>query len=48
VPSNTKVVSPLEGVRILQTDPVRSLDEVDKWTELFERTLIRRVSSRAR
>jgi iron(III) transport system substrate-binding protein len=48
VPSNTKVVSPLEGVRILQTDPVRSLDEVDKWTELFERTLIRRASSRAR
>ena len=43
VPSNTKVTSPLEGVKILQTDPVRSLDEVDKWTGLFEDTLIRRA-----
>ncbi len=42
VPSNTKVASPLEGVKILQTDPVRSLDEVDKWTRLFEGTLLRR------
>lgn len=35
VPSNTKVPSPLRGVTILQTDPVRSLDEADKWTGLF-------------
>ena len=39
VPSNTKVPSPLEGISIVQTDPVRSLDEVDKWTRLFEETL---------
>lgn len=42
VPSNTKVPSPLAGVKILQTDPVRSLDEVDKWTKLFEETLLKR------
>jgi len=42
VPSNTKVASPLAGVKILQTDPIRSLDEVDKWTKLFEETLLKR------
>jgi iron(III) transport system substrate-binding protein len=42
VPSNTRVVSPLAGVAIVQTDPVRSLDEVDKWTKLFEETLLKR------
>jgi iron(III) transport system substrate-binding protein len=42
VPSNTKVASPLAGVKILQTDPIRSLDEVDKWTKLFEDTLLKR------
>lgn len=42
VPSNTRVPSPLAGVKILQTDPVRSLDEVDKWTTLFEETLLKR------
>jgi iron(III) transport system substrate-binding protein len=45
VPSNTKVVSPLEGVKILQTDPVRVLDEFDKWTKLFEATLLRRIGT---
>jgi iron(III) transport system substrate-binding protein len=42
VPSNTKVASPLEGVNIVQTDPARSLDEVDKWTKLFEEILLKR------
>ncbi len=42
VPSNTKVPSPLAGVTIVQTDPVRTLDEVDKWTKLFEETLLKR------
>ena len=44
VPSNTKVASPLEGRRILQADPVRSLDEADKWTRLFETTVLKRGS----
>jgi iron(III) transport system substrate-binding protein len=36
VPSNTRASSPLKNVKILQTDPIRSLDETDKWTKLFE------------
>jgi iron(III) transport system substrate-binding protein len=43
VPSNTKVPSPLTGVRIVQTDPVRSLDETDMWTRLFEDTVLARA-----
>jgi iron(III) transport system substrate-binding protein len=42
VPSNTKVASPLRGVTILQTDPVRSLDEADKWTGLFDSIFVKR------
>ena len=42
VPSNTKVVSPLEGVRILQVDPVRVLDESEKWTGLFDEIFVKR------
>ena len=36
VPSNVKAPSPLRNVKILQTDPVRSLDETEKWTKIFE------------
>jgi len=43
VPSNTKVASPLEGIEILQTDPVRALDEIEKWTGLFNETLLKRA-----
>ena len=43
VPSNTKVASPLEGVRILQVDPIRSLDEAEMWTRLFEDTVLRQA-----
>jgi iron(III) transport system substrate-binding protein len=43
VPSNTKVASPLEGVKILQTDPVRTLDETDEWTRLFENIVLKRA-----
>jgi iron(III) transport system substrate-binding protein len=40
VPANTKVASPLKGVKILQTDPIRTLDESDKWTGLFEQIVL--------
>jgi iron(III) transport system substrate-binding protein len=40
VPSNTKVASPLKGVKILQTDPGRALDESDKWKDLFEKVVL--------
>jgi iron(III) transport system substrate-binding protein len=42
VPSNTKVASPLKGIRIVQVNPSRSLDEAGKWSALFENTLIQR------
>jgi iron(III) transport system substrate-binding protein len=42
VPSNTKVTSPLKGIRIVQANPGRSLDESDKWTGLFQATVVRR------
>ena len=44
VPTNTKVASPLKGVKILITDPIRSLDEAEKWTRLFDETVIKRAS----
>ena len=40
VPTNTTVASPLRGIRIVQTDPGRSLDEADRWRELFAATLV--------
>ncbi|MEO5845598.1 MAG: extracellular solute-binding protein [Caldimonas sp.] len=43
VPTNTKVVSPLKGVKILITDPIRSLDDAEKWTLLFDETVIKRA-----
>jgi iron(III) transport system substrate-binding protein len=43
VPSNTKVASPLQSVTIVQVDPVRALDESDKWNRLFESTFTRRT-----
>jgi iron(III) transport system substrate-binding protein len=36
VPTNTRVASPLKDVRIVSTDPARSLDESEKWSKLFE------------
>ena len=43
VPTNTTVVSPLKGMKILITDPIRSLDEAEKWTNLFDDTVIKRA-----
>jgi iron(III) transport system substrate-binding protein len=41
VPTNTRVTSPLAGVRIVQVDPSRALDEFAEWTGFFERTFVR-------
>ena len=41
VPTNTKVVSPLKGVKIVQTDPIRTLDESAKWSKLFDDTVLK-------
>jgi iron(III) transport system substrate-binding protein len=43
VPTNTKVDSPLKGVKIVQTDPVRSLDEQEKWKKLFDETVLKKA-----
>ncbi len=45
VPTNIKVPSPLSNVRILQTDPIRSLDESEKWTKIFEDTVLKRAGN---
>lgn len=42
VPTSTLVPSPLKGVKILQTNPIESLDEADKWTKLFEDIVVNR------
>jgi iron(III) transport system substrate-binding protein len=46
VPTNRNVVSPLQGVEILQADPIRTLDETDRWTRLFEQTVLRPAEPR--
>ena len=43
IPSNTQVPSPLKGVKIMITDPIASLDEAEKWTKLFDDTVIKRA-----
>jgi len=45
VPTNMRVESPLKGIKILQTDPVRSLDEQDKWKKLFEDTVLKKAGA---
>jgi iron(III) transport system substrate-binding protein len=45
VPSNVKAPSPLKNVKILQTDPVRSLDETEKWTKIFEDVVLKRAGN---
>ena len=45
VPTNTKVESPLKGVRIIQTDPIRSLDESEKWKKLYEETVLKKAGA---
>lgn len=43
VPTNTSVPSPLKGVKIMLTDPVRSLDEAEKWSKLFDETVVKKA-----
>jgi iron(III) transport system substrate-binding protein len=43
VPTSTRVASPLKGIKILQTNPIESLDEADKWTKVFEDTVVNKV-----
>lgn len=43
VPTSTRVASPLKGIKIIQTNPIESLDEADKWTKVFEDTVVNKV-----
>ena len=43
VPTNTKVASPLKGIKILITDPIQSIDEAEKWGRLFDETVLKRA-----
>ncbi len=43
VPTNSTVPSPLKGVKIILTDPIRSLDEAEKWGKLFDDTVIKKA-----
>ncbi len=43
VPTNTSVASPLKGLKIIITDPIRTLDEAAKWEKLFDDTVINRA-----
>ncbi len=40
VPTNTRVKSPVEGIRIVTTDPIRSLDEAKKWQALYDEVVV--------
>ena len=43
VPTNKKVASPLKGVKIVQTDPIRTLDESPKWSKLFDDVVLKKA-----
>ena len=42
VPTNTRYPSPLKGIKIVMTDPARSLTESDKWTALYDDVVVNR------
>ncbi|MDB5775501.1 MAG: fbpA 1 [Herbaspirillum sp.] len=39
VPSNTTVTSPMKGIKIKLEDPVTTLDQMEKWTKIYNDTL---------
>jgi iron(III) transport system substrate-binding protein len=43
VPTNTTVPSPLKDVKILITDPAKSLDDAEKWGKLFDEMVIKKA-----
>ena len=46
VPTNTKVESPLKGIKLMITDPASSLDDAEKWGRLFDETVIKKAGAR--
>jgi iron(III) transport system substrate-binding protein len=43
VPTNTRIESPMKGVKLRITDPATSLDDAEKWSKLFDETVIKRA-----
>ncbi len=43
VPTNASVLSPLKDLRFKLVDPVQVLDQMDKWTQLYQEVVIRRA-----
>jgi len=43
VPTNASVPSPLKDIRFKLVDPVQVLDQMDKWTQLYQEVVIRRA-----
>ncbi len=43
VPTNASVPSPLKSLRFKLVDPVQVLDQMDKWTQVFQEVVVRRA-----
>jgi iron(III) transport system substrate-binding protein len=43
VPTNKAVPSPLKNIRFKLVDPVQVLDQMDKWTKLYQEVVVRRA-----
>jgi iron(III) transport system substrate-binding protein len=43
VPTNKSVPSPLPDIRLRLVDPVQVLDQMDKWTKLYQEIVVRRA-----
>jgi iron(III) transport system substrate-binding protein len=41
IPTNKAIPSPLKNLRFKLVDPVQVLDQMDKWTKLYEEVVIR-------
>jgi iron(III) transport system substrate-binding protein len=43
IPTNTNVPSPMKNVRFKLVDPVQVLDQMDKWTKLYQEIVVKRA-----
>ncbi len=43
IPTNAGIQSPLKNIRFKLVDPVTVLDQMDKWTRLYQEIVVRRA-----
>ena len=43
IPTNTNVPSPMKNIRFKLVDPVQVLDQMDKWTKLYQEIVVKRA-----